>query len=56
MKPAAKKFVGVFAFIATPTKNDGEEIDEACLARVIDHQIASGVDEITVFGSTGGIG
>jgi 4-hydroxy-tetrahydrodipicolinate synthase len=56
MKPAAKKFVGVFAFITTPTKNDGEEVDEACLARVIDHQIACGVNGITVFGSTGGIG
>jgi 4-hydroxy-tetrahydrodipicolinate synthase len=56
MKPAAKKFIGVFAFIATPTKNDGEETDEQCLARVIDYQIACGVDGITLFGSTGGIG
>lgn len=56
MKAAAKKFQGVFAFVATPTKSDGEEIDDACLARVIDHQIASGVAGITVFGSTGGIG
>jgi len=56
MKPAAKKFVGVFAFIATPTKDDGEAIDEACLRHAIDYQIASGVDGITVFGSTGGVG
>jgi 4-hydroxy-tetrahydrodipicolinate synthase len=56
MKPAAKKFVGVFAFIATPTRDDGEAIDEACLARAIDYQIACGVNGITVFGSTGGIG
>jgi 4-hydroxy-tetrahydrodipicolinate synthase len=56
MKLAAKKFVGVFAFIATPTKDDGETIDEACLARVIDYQIGCGVAGITVFGSTGGIG
>jgi 4-hydroxy-tetrahydrodipicolinate synthase len=56
MKSAAQKFVGVFAFIATPTKDDGEAIDEACLARAVDYQIASGIDGITVFGSTGGIG
>lgn len=56
MKSAAKKFVGVFAFVVTPTKHDGEEIDEACLARIIDHQIDCGVNGITVFGSTGGIG
>lgn len=56
MKSAARKFVGVFAFLATPTKDDGEAIDEACLARAIDNQIACGVDGITVFGSTGGIG
>jgi 4-hydroxy-tetrahydrodipicolinate synthase len=56
MKPIAQKFVGVFAFIATPTKDDGEAIDEACLARTIDHQISCGIAGITVFGSTGGIG
>ncbi len=56
MKPAAQKFVGVFAFIATPTKDDGEAVDEACLLNSIDYQISCGVAGITVFGSTGGIG
>jgi 4-hydroxy-tetrahydrodipicolinate synthase len=56
MKSASQKFVGVFSFIATPTKDDGETVDEACLARTIDYQIASGINGITVFGSTGGMG
>ncbi|MDI4239000.1 dihydrodipicolinate synthase family protein [Bradyrhizobium sp. Arg237L] len=56
MKPAAEKFQGVSAFIVTPTKDDGEALDLAALKRFIDFQIDSGVDGITVFGSTGGIG
>jgi 4-hydroxy-tetrahydrodipicolinate synthase len=56
MKREAQKFIGVFSFIATPTAEDGEIIDEKCLRQSIDFQLASGVDGITVFGSTGGIG
>jgi 4-hydroxy-tetrahydrodipicolinate synthase len=56
MKIAAQKFKGVYSFIVTPTKNDGDAIDENALRRCIDFQIESGVDGITVFGSTGGIG
>jgi 4-hydroxy-tetrahydrodipicolinate synthase len=56
MKPIATRFQGVFAFILTPTKDDGERLDLDGLQRFIDFQIESGVDGITVFGSTGGIG
>jgi 4-hydroxy-tetrahydrodipicolinate synthase len=56
MKAAAEKFRGVYAFLATPTAEDGEKLDESRLRHSIDLQIASGVDGITVFGSTGGIG
>jgi 4-hydroxy-tetrahydrodipicolinate synthase len=56
MKAAASKFRGVFAFIVTPTRNDGETIDEDRLRESIDYQIGQGVHGITVFGSTGGIG
>jgi 4-hydroxy-tetrahydrodipicolinate synthase len=56
MKSAARKFQGVSAFIVTPTKDDGETLDLAALKRFIDFQIENGVDGITLFGSTGGIG
>jgi 4-hydroxy-tetrahydrodipicolinate synthase len=56
MKAAANKFKGVFAFIVTPTNNDGEAIDEGRLRAAIDYQIAHGVHGLTVFGSTGGMG
>jgi 4-hydroxy-tetrahydrodipicolinate synthase len=56
MKAAATKFRGVFSFIVTPTKDDGEAIDEGRLRESIDYQISQGVHGITVFGSTGGIG
>jgi 4-hydroxy-tetrahydrodipicolinate synthase len=56
MKAIANKFQGVFAFIVTPTKNDGDELDLDGLRRFVDLQIENGVDGITVFGSTGGIG
>src|SRR5271165_4382863 len=56
MKSAASKFRRVFAFIVTPTSNDGETIDEGRLREAIDYQIAHGVHGLTVFGSTGGIG
>jgi 4-hydroxy-tetrahydrodipicolinate synthase len=56
MKAAAKNFRGVFSFIVTPTKDDGEAIDEIRLRESIDYQISHGVQGITVFGSTGGMG
>ena len=56
MKAAAKKFRGIFSFIVTPTRDDGEAIDDARLRELIDYQIANGVQGITVFGSTGGMG
>ncbi len=56
MKAQAGKFQGVSAFVVTPTKDDGETLDLAALRRFIDFQIESGVDGITIFGSTGGIG
>lgn len=56
MKSAAQKFQGVSAFIVTPTRDDGETLDLPALKRFIDFQIGCGVDGITVFGSTGGIG
>ena len=56
MKSASEKFRGVSAFIVTPTKDDGEALDLAALKWFIDFQIENGVDGITVFGSTGGIG
>lgn len=46
----------VFTFIPTPTKDDGETIDEQALRSTIDFQIENGVDGICVFGSTGGNG
>jgi dihydrodipicolinate synthase/N-acetylneuraminate lyase len=56
MKEVATKFRGVFAFLVTPTKSGGEAIDLDRLCRFIDFQIEAGVDGITIFGSTGGIG
>jgi 4-hydroxy-tetrahydrodipicolinate synthase len=56
MKAAAKNFRGVFSFVVTPTKDDGEAIDEVRLRESIDYQISNGVQGITVFGSTGGMG
>lgn len=55
-KTSSKKISGVYAFLPTPTKDDGEQIDEGRLRSFIDYQIAQGVDGITIFGSTGGIG
>jgi 4-hydroxy-tetrahydrodipicolinate synthase len=56
MKKIAEKFRGLFVFAVTPTTDDGEKVDEARLRKLIDTQIAAGVDGITVFGSTGANG
>ncbi len=53
---ATKKFRGVFAFNATPMKNDGDDIDEARLLELAEYQIDHGVHGIVVFGSTGANG
>lgn len=46
----------IFTFVPTPTRDDGESIDEAALLRTLDHQIENGVDGVCIFGSTGGNG
>lgn len=46
----------IFTFVPTPTKDDGETIDEKALRMVIDYQIENGVDGVCLFGSTGGNG
>ena len=46
----------VFTFLPTPTKDDGETIDEKALRQLLDHQIENKVDGVCVFGSTGGNG
>ena len=56
MKEIAKKFRGLFAFLVTPTLENGERVDEARLRSLIEDQIAAGVDGVTVFGSTGANG
>lgn len=56
MRAIAKRFQGVSAFLLTPTKDNGETLDLAALKRFIDFQLECGVDSITVFGSTGGVG
>lgn len=46
----------VFTFLPTPTREDGEIIDENRMREEIDYQIENGVDGICIFGSTGGNG
>ncbi len=56
MKEISRKFLGLNAFLVTPTTEDGERINEARLRSLIDEQIDAGVDGVTVFGSTGANG
>ncbi len=49
-------FRGVFSFNPTPTRNDGETIDEDRVAELADFQVDMGVHGIVVFGSTGANG
>jgi len=56
MKPIAEKFRGLFAFLVTPTRDDGETVDEGRLRDLIDLHIEAGMHGLTVFGSTGAIG
>jgi len=44
-------FTGVITALVTPFKND--ELDEAALRRLVDEQIAGGVDGLVPTGTTG---
>ena len=46
----------IFTFVPTPTKDDGETIDENALRKTLDFQIENGVSGVCLFGSTGGNG
>jgi 4-hydroxy-tetrahydrodipicolinate synthase len=50
------KFRGIFAFAVTPTKDDGDRVDENRLRELLDYLIEQRVHGIAVFGSTGAIG
>lgn len=52
----AQKFRGVFGFPVTPTKDDGEKLDEDRLRSHLDYLIERGVRGMAVLGSTGAIG
>ncbi|MBW6396397.1 dihydrodipicolinate synthase family protein [Roseomonas sp. HJA6] len=56
MKAISNKFRGLFAFLVTPTAEDGEVVDEGRLRELIDLHIEAGMHGLTVFGSTGAIG
>lgn len=56
MSPQSNFWSRVFTFLPTPTRDDGQSIDEDALRRTIDFQIDNRVDGICVFGSTGGNG
>lgn len=56
MATKGKFWSRVFTFLPTPTRDDGETIDEKRLREEIDVQVENGVDGICVFGSTGGNG
>jgi 4-hydroxy-tetrahydrodipicolinate synthase len=51
-----KKFRGVYGFPVTPTRDDGETVDEERLRAHLDDLIARGVKGVAVLGSTGAIG
>lgn len=46
----------VFAFLPTPTKNNGAGINEERLCERLDHEIENKVDGVCIVGSTGGNG
>lgn len=50
------RFRGIFAFAVTPTKDDGESVDEGRVRELLDYLIEQHVHGIAVFGSTGAIG
>jgi len=53
---AEQGFRGVFAFNATPTKDDGDAIDEVGLRKLAEFVVEQGVHGVVVFGSTGSNG
>jgi 4-hydroxy-tetrahydrodipicolinate synthase len=53
---AGKKFRGVYGFPVTPTKDDGETLDETRLREHLDFLLERGVKGVAVLGSTGAIG
>lgn len=56
MSNKARFWSRVFTFLPTPTRDDGEAIDEKRLLEEIDYQAEHGVDGVCIFGSTGGNG
>ncbi len=56
-EPAAprRRLAGLFAYAITPTRQD-EAVDERNLGELIESLVKSGVDGVTVLGSSGGIG
>ena len=51
-----KKFRGVYGFPVTPTRDDGERLDEERLRSHLEYLIERGVNGVAVLGSTGAIG
>jgi 4-hydroxy-tetrahydrodipicolinate synthase len=47
---------GVFAYPVTPTRDDGERIDEARMKLLLDELVEAGVHGIVILGSTGAVG
>ena len=47
---------GVYAFLVTPTQNDGEDVDLGKLRQLIEWNLDEGVHGLCVFGSTGANG
>ncbi len=50
--PATKLFSGVFTAIVTPFQQNGS-LDLSAFSKLVDHQLAQGIDGIVVCGSTG---
>jgi 4-hydroxy-tetrahydrodipicolinate synthase len=53
---AMKEFRGFFGFVVTPTRDDGDDIDEDRLCQLLDWVIGESVHGVCVLGSTGANG
>lgn len=53
---SAKRLRGIIGYPVTPMKDDGKEIDENRLRRLLEFLIRGGVHALAVLGSTGSIG
>lgn len=53
---AMKKLRGFHGFVVTPTRKDGDEIDEDKLCELLDWVVGEGVHGVAVLGSTGANG